>query len=379
MAEKEQTLAGIRLGQTKKEVIALLKAPAGRIIPMPPLELRPDNPASEEVRKAAAIKYGKMQDPPNTLVFTNNLTKEEIAIGETTLVAAGATAPLATGGGSAPMSPGPMTGGAPDGEGESAAITNFVTMPPWAFIVRAIYLNLDQEQLIYKMNETYSLGITFTKKGADLVVTDIVASSFEPLKRFPPKKQPKQPIQVNYLCARLHHAFPVNTAKGLTIGSNYADVLRKQGWAKYSISFVADEIDSKHKGNVDGPVSFYAFTRNAGSDTMAPTPELWEKPDIVPGDFPVRFTDGVIEVINAGFASSMQLIYPDSGISYTLINFKVIRVQVGNGVVPPPPAPVPPDGMGGGGAAPGGMGGGPAPTPTPGGGGAKPTPNDTLF
>jgi hypothetical protein len=168
---------------------------------------------------------------PNTLIFTNNLTGEEVSIGSSTIVSAdtgmSSTPALGIGGVSIsdtvtpsptshianpilsnpmmsnpmmsnPMMSNPMMrsnpnqgsspyGGMPGNRntqnptGTSSSDANAVTLPVWAYMVRANTLRLDQEQLIFRIGKTAAIGVTFTKTDGAFVATDIVLASFEPL------------------------------------------------------------------------------------------------------------------------------------------------------------------------------------------------------
>ncbi|HEX2948062.1 MAG TPA: hypothetical protein VHV83_00580 [Armatimonadota bacterium] len=348
-AGKEQKLAGISIGQTDNEVRGILGSPAGKIVAMPPTEVRPDDPTAA-AGQTGLQSSGATTKPPNILVFTDNLSQQEVWIGDSTIVLPGATATA---------TPAPVAtdaGMSPDGTATSGN-SQTVSLPVWAYTVRAGALDLNQQQYIYRINRTYSIGVTFTKKNNEYRVTDIVASSFEPLTKYP-NKPGERAKAFNF-----GNRTPM-TSEQVQIGSSFALVLEKYGWPQYCYPYVSKPI-SEIKGDISKsiPVPFYSVTGSDSGLTVTPQPNIWDTQQTIPGDSPMRFTDGKKEVIRVGFSRNCFVIYPNAGVAFTLADMDVVRIQIGNGVVTPPPPPKPstqPTAIQGG-AMPGGA-------PVPGGG-----------
>lgn len=334
--EKEQTLAGLQLGESKDAVVAKMGYPAGKIIALPPTEIRPDDAGAADGTSSAQAG----QNQHNILVFYDILTDKEVWIGDSTIVLAGATAssrptnnptmmpgnnPMMMGN-NPMMMPGAaagMTGGSSNGEQR-------VYLPVWAYTVRTNALNLDQEQLIYRVNDTYSVAVTLTKKNGQFQVTDIVACSFEPLKRFPGKPGQKQ-TALNF-----SKKTPPVTSRGVTIGSTFGSVLSHHGWTQYCFAYPGESVSEiKAHSSQAVPVPFYKVTENSGSITVSPEPDVWENSTTTPGESPVRLTDGKKESIRAGFSRNCVLLYPDAGVIFTIADMTVVRIQIGTGVVAP--------------------------------------------
>lgn len=340
--QEEQKLATIQLGISKAELVERFGRPSGKMIAIPPIEIRTDDPTIIAGPKTAitapAVEYeGPPQKAPNILIFTDYLARpeQEVMIGDSTIVSTGTTtmSVMMTGPG---MSASPM---ALDGSTNSGSAVPHVFLPPWAYSIRAITLNTDQEQLIYKINDTYTIAVTVTKDASNqFMVTDIVACSFEPLVA-------KIPTQINYKSTfnKIKGTLPARTAKGIRLGSKFADVLNDYQWTNWCLPFVANQVSAiKGGASTSVPVSFFTVSDSAGSMSVSPDPPLWEDIAIVPGDRPVRFTDGKNDIINAGFSRNCLLIYPDEKVAFTLVDFKVVRIQIGAGVMTPPPTPKPP-------------------------------------
>lgn len=318
---KESQLAGIRLGMSREQVIDLLKSPAGRMYSEPAMEIRsPEITTGAGFAPPTAPVIGKKQALPNTMVFVDMLTGSELVISETTIVKQGASM----------MSYGMM----PDGSAES------VTLPAWGYIVRANSLALDQEMLIFRINSTTSIGVTITKNKSlgTSRVTNIVACSYDPLrtkaKSVPVVNRPK--------------IVDTSTSTNVKIGSSLTEVMNSYRWSPYIYPFVAakvDEIAVKAPPKQDSavPITVMRITRTSeNTDSVSPETSLWETTEITPvGDKSLIFTDGVKTRIGMGFSQNLLILYPDDGVAFTIINMKVVRIQVGDSVIIPPDPPKP--------------------------------------
>jgi hypothetical protein len=381
-------------------VTALLGDAQGKFIPVPPLVMGGSN------TKALALD-GEANPPLNSLEFIDRSIKnhpQEISIGESTIVMAGAQtmsmaaaaspiqdvgAPATTAPSSAPAgsfaaamqdiqnhpamggpggfggpggaagpagmlqppwmqqpggvgAPGAFGGGVSPAAGPStpsmtASNTTTAYLPVWAYNVRTLYLALNQIQLIYRLNEHYSIGVTLTKQGNNYSVTDIAVCSFEPLMVFPVPPSAKNPHVLNFAFSKdKMKSFPPVTLKGLKIGASYADVLNKYGWPKYSYPFVAKQVGVVYAGTPTTiPVPYFTFTRNNGQDSISPQPSMYESTGVA-GANEVSFTDGTTEMMDTGFVANCFFVYPEAGLAITVVNMKVVRLQIGNGVTTPP-------------------------------------------
>jgi hypothetical protein len=56
----------------------------------------------------------------------------------------------------------------------------------------------------------------------------------------------------------------------------------------------------------------------------------------VAGANEVSFTDGATEMMHTGFVANCFFVYPEAGLAITVVNMKVVRLQIGNGVTTPP-------------------------------------------
>lgn len=203
-------------------------------------------------------------------------------------------------------------------------------LPTWAYPVRVGYLGLDQQEYLYRINSTYSVGVVFTGEGAESRVTDIIAASVEPfvytkvdddLKKVPMK----QKLDMFYAEKKLD--LSAGTTLGVTLGSSFSRMLQKHGWPEVFLPFVTDQA-----------VEYQLF----------PTPEV---KDVSPlsgrgvgtgeaGIDPVRIYDPNNSFsLVSGFSDNFMLLYVKHGVAATVVNMTVVRLQIGQGVVQPPTPP----------------------------------------
>ena len=317
---KETMLAGITLGMSREQVIDTYKQPAGRMYAEPPTEIR--TPEVTTGTPAPTMPTtGRRQVLPNTLVFVDMTTNNELVIGETTIVKQGASM----------MSYG-MT---PTGAAEE------VTLPAWAYMVRANSLAIDQELLIFRINATTSLAVTITRNKANGTsrVTNIIVSSYDPLRPSSGKAIP---------AGNRKTLDDTATSTNVKIGSTLENVLSNYRWSPYIYPFMTSkvsEVDPKAPAREDAqvPISVIRITRSAdGTDTISPETSVWESMDPgAIGNKTITFTDGVRTKIGVGFTKNLMILYPDDSVAFTLLEMKVVRIQVGDSVVIPPDPPKP--------------------------------------
>lgn len=362
---QESQLAGVRLGQTMSEVKEMWGSPDGEMIPLPPLEIRSENPSSSSSSMMGGGMMGSTtsvappQPVPNMLIFKDYYTKKpDILLGNVTVIPSDST------GGSMGIS---LSGGETGAEKPA--------LPAWAYGVHSNGLETNQRQYIYRINKTYSIGITFTKRDGDpdYLISDIAICSFEPTGYYQRSKMRINKLNfVGDSGVKRGKSFPAMTVDGIKIGSSFGDVLKLADWTPFIFPFVSGEVSRIGEGiSKDVPVESYAVTVNNGSFTVTPSPDLYQSQTTIPGAHRVRFTNGKDQSINFGYSPDCLLLYPDKKLAITLVDRTVVRIQIGNGIVTPPepPKPIAVPYMDGGGINPiPPFGGGPVTPPPPGGG-----------
>ncbi|MHB0936934.1 MAG: hypothetical protein ACYDCO_11870 [Armatimonadota bacterium] len=308
----ERQLARVRLGMKPKDVIDLLGEPTAILMAQPPLT--GGAPAAQRPGMGGpgmgvpgmggpgmggpgmgGPGMGEAAGPAqaeNTLIFLYN--DQEIVLDGNTKISTGSN-----------VGPG--------------------TIPFWAYTVRVARLALDQQELIYRINDTYSLGITITGQGNEARVTDAIACSLKPLTYWPSDptrgynranaffadmfffKYADKDAQVAKNKRDLY--LTAGTSKGITIGSRLNDVLLAHKWPSYFIPFTTEAaavvtFDSK------GVKVSEAQGGKSGGGTA-------------------NFATGPTGSLSAGFANNCLLFYPDDGLALTLMNFTVVRIQIG--------------------------------------------------
>jgi len=338
----EKQLAGIRLGMKPQEVKEAFGEPTALLIAQPPPKAlnNPGGGVSDMLGNMSArvdsMATSALQAEVNSLVFIYQGREMEITASAGTNAASTAM--------SSPMSP--MT--------KSTANAS-VELPVWAYVVRALKLSLDQQEFIYQINNTYSLGITITGRGAEAKVTDIVACSFEPFTEVKLKgvTRPAQLKQYNFYYPAKHKQIPAGTSRGVHIGSRLDEVLRLHKWPEVFISYAADEVsriilDPKGASSKSIPVTLHTYggaTGSVSSAMMGMTPTDMgmgagnASDDPVGGEKQVTLTDGEDTSIKSGFSRNSLLLYVNDSVALTLVDFRVIRIQIGTGVVRPPEKP----------------------------------------
>lgn len=337
-AAAERRLAGIGIGDVPEDVIRALGPPTARIVAQPPAELRTPGLPDASPLGMPALPMGTMAAPaekiPNTLIFvpTDNSGEREIPLSDS---------PSASGGTASTDTPvTPVTPGSGSGGGAQ--------VPPYAYVVLPAALALNQQQYVYKINDTYSIGITITGEGPEAKVTDIVACNLAPLAIDAKTKRPRFDRGTMFVFKYgKHQLVPAGTSKGVTMGSPLDEVLKNHNWTEYFYPFVSTKASTITLGGDKPSATDVTVPPRFGSSGLLgtaglPSPTGPDGATEAAGDFPVAFTDGKDFDLKAGFASNCVLIYPSDQVAFTLINFVVVRIQVGDGVVKPPDPPKPP-------------------------------------
>ncbi len=353
LAATENQLAGIRLGMKPVEVIDMLKEPTAKLIAQPPAkELIEPGGMSGALGGMTAPSMSGMpgspgsaeEDIPNSLVFVYRGQEFEIAPG------AGGTASTS---GSATMAPmAPMGMPAPSSAGDSGG-GGSVQMPVWAYCVRALKLSLDQQEFIYKLNETYSLGVTITGRGAEAKVTDVVVCSFEPFTEYKDRGVHAAVHSINTYAPALRRNISAGTSKKVLIGGSFSEVLRKHKWPEVFLPFATSEVSriigpqTRTPSSKDVPVTLHnpGSSGSMGAAMAGPSPMGGgtTSDDDVPtgGEHLVTLTDGEDTVIHSGFSRNCLMLYVNDGVALTVVDYIVVRIQIGSGVMRPPEKPKP--------------------------------------
>lgn len=288
----ERQLAGIKLGMRPQEVTGLLGQPTATIIAQPPLNSGDNTPSPLSITPPG-MGPGQPTRPTsvraNSLILIYERQEYELSADQTISF---------------------------DGKISGSQV------PPWIYTVRVARLALDQQEMIYRINDTYSLGITVTGEDREARVSDIIACSVLPLTYWP--ADPKREFNLKDAFYKdifkykygNKHELPAGTSKKVTIGSKLDDVLRKQKWPDYFIPF-----------------------SSTPAATMTLDPRYTQPVYAAPGPAP---TDGGnttfslgSSTLNINFANNCILLYPDDGLALTLINDIVIRVQIGKELTRP--------------------------------------------
>ncbi len=396
----EEQLAGIRIGMKPQQVTDLLGDPTAIIIAQPPLTGAKANNGAASTRTMGGSPLAwqpwnnnaLQTETPNTLLFIYGgqeleLTPSVMSHGVGTQAAAARPFSMMM------MNPmmNPMNAQGPH--------KNAPTLPIWAYTVRVYQLALDQQELIYHINSTYSLGITISGQGAEAKVSDIIACSFAPFaiktdanlyaideqKSYHVKAE--KALSFDYPLKK--RAFPAGTSKQVRIGSTLMEVLKAHGWPDGFLAFNSDDmaviplgkippapentgtltpmgmmmmppilgglmpppnigLNIQH-GAAKTPTGAKAgklpkagqqqqaasIVDSDGSIAIAKIDELLK---VVPHTIPpvIQFMDNVGTNLSVPFSTNCVLIYPDDHVAFTLIHSTVVRIQIGKGVVKPP-------------------------------------------
>ncbi|MHB9025708.1 MAG: hypothetical protein ACYC7E_16320 [Armatimonadota bacterium] len=352
----ERQLAGIRIGMRPDQVKAVLGEPTATIVAQPPFETR--TPGMDQTMMGGMMGMpGVMPgmpevkvEKPNTLIFVLTRTGQETEI---------APAASEMGGGMAGM---------PDASGMAAASGTPSKIPTWAYPVRVSKLSLDQIEYIYRLNNTYIVGVVITGQGAEARVTDIIGCSFLPMIKYFDKPGKRfNPEQMDFYCTAVPGPakgkyFPAGTSKGVLIGSSFEKVLRAHKWPDYFFPFLSSEVASYRLNknpsfgelNINNRSVLGTAGETAGAkpgDTpgmgpmmpppgMSPAPGMFGTPggdmEQAYGEKPVLLTDGDQKNLNIGFTKDCELLYLADEVALTIVNFTVVRIQIGKGVTKPP-------------------------------------------
>ncbi len=330
-AAPERKLAGVKLGMKPKQVFDLLGDPTALIIAQPPLTMMESSdltlPGTEgSGDSGAAPPPGQ----PNSLIFLYNGDEIELTASVQNEAANTVAEVLA---------------------GEQPAATKAeVKLPLWAYNVRAAKLALDQQELIYKVNDTYSLGITITGQGIDAEVTDIIACSFEPFKKWPaePSKEwDRRDINFLFKYGPTKIPLPAGTSKGVLIGSRLDEVLKAHKWPDYFLAFTTEKVATltidPERPMVDPGIPLAPVVTTAAGDSS----NLASSASGVASGTECSFLQARGSALGVNFTTNCTMLYPDDNVALTLINFTVVRIQIGKELVhPTPPSTTPGVGTG---------------------------------
>jgi hypothetical protein len=326
----ERKLAGISLGMKPAELLEMLGDPTAIIMAQPPLEVR--STSASALPGGGLPGLGDMtggmaeKDRPNTLIFIYK--NEEIELG------ASQDASLFSAAGSF---------GAPS---SAATPAKEAKIPVWAYTVRATKLSLAQQEFIYQVNDTYSIGITITGEGAEARVSDIVACSFEPFTNLPkqPEVSPPPRRRINFYSPTMKKMLPAGTTKGIVIGSRLDEVLRAHGWPDFFFPYVTDEVSkivfSKPHAKIEDIAVKGGSAVSSGPAEAPPlTGGMMGGASSATGEKAVTLTDGDKMTLPVGFTKNCLLLYLNDSVAITLVDMTVVRIQIGTGVVRPPDPP----------------------------------------
>jgi len=297
----EKQLARVRLGMKPDEITTLLGSPTAVLIAQPPLSTGPSAPAptspQPQFGPVSGAGNAAASTPDNTLVFLYK--DQEIELGSNTTISTGLD-----------IVPG--------------------ALPVWAYTIRVARLELNQQELFYRINDTYSLGIVISGEGNEAHVTDAIACSLKPLTTWP--SDPKRTFSrtdpyfqdMFYFKYAAKNAqilksakskndlmLTAGTSKAIKIGSNVAEVLKAHGWPTYCIPFTTEA------------AAIVTF------DPKSPQPKVTGAQGGNSGGGSAEFSTGATGTLRASFANNCVLLYPDEGLALTLMNFVVVRIQIG--------------------------------------------------
>jgi len=208
------------------------------------------------------------------------------------------------------------------------------TLPIWAYIVRVAKLNLDQQEFIYRINDTYSLGITISGEGNEARVSDAIACSLKPLTTWPgdPKRifsrsdpyfqdmfffkySDKNSQFVKEAKNKTDLFLAAGTSRGIKIGSSLEEVLKQHPWPAFFIPFSTEAAAVVTLDPKGSKVSAAQGGKSGGGSA--------------------EFSTGENAPTKLNFANNCILLYPDDGLALTLLNFIVVRIQIGQEMTKP--------------------------------------------
>lgn len=338
----EKKLAGITLGMKPAEVIEMLGNPSAILLAQPPVITRTvssgalTNPLPGLV--GTAENMIPEADRPNTLVLIYRDPKTKIDYEIEIGASEDPTMNNLSGMGSS------MGSSSSPSSGSKEAV-----IPVWAYVVRATKLSLGQQELIYQVNDTFSLGVTITGSGAEAKVTDIVACSFQPFQRTPNNPaalNDRKAVNFKYSAAedpkKRTMSLWAGTSKRVVIGSRITEVLTNHGWPQFFFPYVTDSIA---KIVLSKPAVIPKITVKPGGSSLSPASAPIMPTDsgmlgpMAAGDKPITLTDGDKFNMQSGFTKNALMLFLDDDVAFTLVDFTVVRIQIGSGVVKPPEPP----------------------------------------
>ena len=346
----EDHLVGITVGMSRSSVEERFgQTPQGKMIPMPVIDMTPPVPpkvsdmgmgmGSGMGMGGESVRQRPLPTLPPSMIFHNALDNSITSIGSSTKVAAGASGGSSSSSSSSVPSLG-MGMGMGMGSSSSENKGDMVYLPAWAYNVRVNALTMSQEQWIYRINDSYSIGFLFEQNGGDWTVTDIIVSSTEPAST----TYRTLTLTNKYNIGGRKEVFSPKTSTSVTLGSSIFTVLKEYGWTENIFPFISKTIDRQY-GNqiIVAPVQSIIYKITGNQESITPTPEVFTQGDLlVFGDDPIILVDGQMDYTGGGMTRNCLIFYPQSSVAFTIIDFLVVRIQVGNSVVTPPPPPEPP-------------------------------------
>jgi len=345
----EDTLAGITVGMSRSSVVERFGAnPQGKMIPMLPIVITPPVPPKvSDTGMSSGMGSGMMggetvrQRPlptlPPSMIFHNALNNSITTIGSSTTVVSGASGGGSSSGSSSSSVPSLGMGMDMSSSGSQA---NIIYLPTWAYNVRVNALTMDQEHWIYRINDSYSIGFLFEQNGGDWTVSDIIVCSTEPAST----TSRSLTLTNKYNIGGRKEVFSPRTGTSVTLGSSIFTVFKEYGWTENIFPFVSKTIDRQY-GNqiIMAPIQSIEYKITGNQESITPNPEVFVQGDIlIFGNDPVVLVDGSMDYIGGGMTRNCLMFYPQSSVAFTIIDFLVVRIQVGNSVVIPPAPPEPP-------------------------------------
>ncbi len=313
LATPEMALAEIRIGMRRSKVVGLLGDQTGFYLAQPPIDMQLPDESRIDVRK---------EIPKNSIIFVTNKDNMDSVQQEAVF--------------------------GPAGDPEKAETQTYW----WAEVVKSTRLALDQRVLVYWINETYVLAMTIKGEGPDAPVSDVVACSFAPFLVSTGKPINKaRPLDFRYKYKMISRDLTPRTALGISIGDNLKKVLMTYGWPDYCLPYVSSDLPPIRIVNGHYEIASMKAVVNtaitatpsadpgaapaqpaAGGAADTTTPAA---PKVIPpmASFWGLYATGRSSDVT--FTKSCYLIYPKQRVAFTLVDFTVVRIQIGLGITTP--------------------------------------------
>lgn len=297
----QNKLASIMIGMSPQQVRARLGEPTGILLPQPPVIPHGSHLSDLAQQQADGILPEIFERLPAIMLYryqkNGKWIEYEIDTGISMLVSE-------------------QRNGIPVGK-----------LPAWAYPIRVGYLGLDQQQYLYRINSTYSLGVVLTGEGAEARVTDIVAASLEPfLYRAVAGSVKKIPLanklDMFYKPKKLD--LSAGTSLGVIMGASFARVLQRHGWPDVFIPFVTNQAAEYKLSSTDKEPNVSTISGIGATGVHAGVDKIR-----------IYNPNGGFN-LETGFTNNFMLLYVDHGVAITVIDMTVVRLHIGQGVRMPP-------------------------------------------